>query len=251
MFLAITVGNSSIALGSFHHGELTAVQRAPASPDNGPGEQLGGWLDRLSEAPETVLLAGVVPDLVTAWEAHVRQRWSVPVAVARRDFAVPLEVLYEPPEACGVDRLLAALAARERYGAPVLVADLGTATTLNVVGSNGAYLGGAILAGLGLMRDALATRTALLPTIDPVAPATIIGRSTNECLQVGLVAGHAAALAGLARQMRLELNAPDAPLIATGGWSQRVADAAPGLFTAVEPELVLYGLAICHEGVRT
>jgi type III pantothenate kinase len=158
-----------------------------------------------------------------------------------------MAVHYDPPASLGVDRLLAAIGAADRHGMPVLIADCGTATTLDAVDPDGAFVGGAILCGLATQRDALAERTALLPPVELEPPPAVLGQNTAACLQVGLVLGHAGAIAWLSKRMRMALAAPWAPLIGTGGLAPVLAEAVPDLFSAVEPDLVLDGLRLTYE----
>lgn len=131
----------------------------------------------------------------------------------------PLPIRYETPESLGADRVANALAALALYGAPVVIADCGTATTLTLVDASGALAGGAIAPGLGTCIAAVRTHTPHLPEFPVAWPESPLGRTTVESLQVGLLRGHAALIRELAAGM-----APGARLVLTGGWSPLLAE---------------------------
>ncbi len=240
MMLTLDIGNSNVKAGRFDGHELRRRWTVPVTDP--PAERLAEWL---ADGPvERLVAATVVPGLADGWLAAARSVGLELELIGPGAELMP--VCYQPPESLGIDRLLAALAARERYGAPVLVADLGTATSLDAVDAEGAFRGGAILCGLGTARDALAAAAAQLPPARLEPPAGALGRCTGEALDVGLLVGHLEAIAGLARRMRAELGA-EAPLVGTGGWAELVARAEPGLFGWVEPDLVLHGLRLAAE----
>ena len=241
MLLALEIGNTTVAAALWADGAIAATWRGATQDPDAP-VALAAWV-AAHEPPVALVAASVVPAAAARWRGALglREHW------VGNDLDPPIERVYQPREALGSDRLLAALAARERWGAPVLVADCGTASTLDAVDARGVFVGGAILCGLETMRDALAARAAQLPPVPLAAPARALGTSTVECLQVGLVRGHAGSLAALADALRAELDAPTAPLIGTGGLSLLLAEAAPGLFAALAPHLVLEGLALTYE----
>ena len=159
------------------------------------------------------------------------------------------------PQEVGADRLVNALAAGRIYGTPAVVIDFGTATTLDCVAADGAYVGGAIAPGLELGLEALASRTAKLPRIELRAPDRAIGRDTVSAMQSGTVFGYQALTTGLLARVRGELAelsgvAPaDVRAILTGGLSAAPwAQALPGV-DAIDPDLTLKGLAILHAEV--
>ena len=139
------------------------------------------------------------------------------------------------------DRLLAAWTARELFGAPVIVVDIGTATTIDVVDDEGAFAGGAIMPGPELAIRSLARDTALLPRVAARVPDRAIGRDTVEAIQSGVVLGHLAAIQDLVSRMTDELGGDTPPtVVLTGGGA---ADLGPiGGVDLVEPDLLLLGL---------
>jgi type III pantothenate kinase len=133
-----------------------------------------------------------------------------------------LPILYENPHEVGADRIVNAVAAVHRFGAPVIVLDFGTATTFDVVSPKGEYLGGVIAPGLGISAEALFTRAARLMRVDVKKPARIIGKNTEESVQSGLFHGYVSLVEGVVRRLRTELGM-DAPVVATGGLAGRIS----------------------------
>jgi type III pantothenate kinase len=153
---------------------------------------------------------------------------------------------YPHPETIGADRLANAVAGWERYHAPVIVADFGTALTFDVITGDGRYIGGVIAPGLPLMTDYLAERTALLPHIELGGRYHAVGRSTREAMQIGAIVGYRGMVREIFDHVKAGLNDPGVRLCATGGYAAR---AVSGLKVPVEvlPKLTLDGLVLMHE----
>ena len=168
---------------------------------------------------------------------------------------MPLAIRVDRPAEVGADRLVNALAAARLHGTPAVVVDFGTATTLDCVAADGAYVGGAIAPGLELGLEALAARTAKLPRIELRAPDRAIGRDTVTAMQSGTIFGYQALAAGLLARVRRELAdangvAPaDVRAILTGGLSAAPWARALDGIDAIDPDLTLKGLAILHAEV--
>jgi type III pantothenate kinase len=259
MLLALDVGNSNITAGLFRNGSLVATRRAATALRATPDEielVLAGLLSLDDVAIvdlDSIVLASVVPMITSALEV-VAERHSRPLLIASAG-TLPLAVRVDRPSEVGADRLVNALAAARLYGTPAIVADFGTATTLDCVAADGAYVGGAIAPGLELGLEALAARTAKLPRVELRAPDRAIGRDTVTAIQSGTVLGYQALASGLIERVRAELaesnGVPpsDIRTIATGGLSR-----APWVWgvrgiDAIDPELTLKGLAILHAEV--
>lgn len=259
MLLALDIGNTNITLGLFRAGALLGTRRAGTNPRTTPDELellLGGLLQleglTLADVGE-ISLASVVPTLTAAVEA-VAERRGLGLVVASAG-SVPIAVRVERPDEVGADRLVNVLAAARLYGTPAVVVDLGTATTLECVASDGAYVGGAIAPGLELGMEALAARTAKLPRIELRAPDRAIGRTTVQAMQSGTVFGYRALVAGLLDRVQAELaelsgvEPSGVRTVLTGGLSAAPwARGLPGIDT-IDPELTLKGLAILHAEV--
>jgi type III pantothenate kinase len=150
---------------------------------------------------------------------------------------------YPKPDTIGPDRLANAVAARHRFGAPVVVLDFGTAVTFDVVNRAGNYAGGIIAPGLAAMTDYLHEKTALLPRIKIHEIKTSIGKSTEEAMLVGAVHGYRGLVRELIGELRRELKVKRLPVVATGGYAKLIASKLPEI-TAVEPNLTLEGLRL-------
>jgi len=259
MLLALDVGNSNITAGLFRAGALVATRRAATRPRATPDEielVLNGLLslDDLAIVDlDSMVLASVVPSITSALEV-VAERHGRPLLTATAG-TVPMAIRVDRPGEVGADRLVNALAAARLYGTPAVVVDFGTATTLDCVASDGAYVGGAIAPGLELGLDALATRTARLPRVELRTPERAIARDTVSAIQAGTVLGYQALAGGLLERVRSELaEANGLPAgavhaIATGGLSRAAwLRTVPG-FDTIDPDLTLKGLAILHAEV--
>ncbi len=259
MLLAIDIGNTNITIGLLRGGVLVATRRA-ATPTRATADELELLVDgllRLDDASLADVAAITCASVVPALTAHIetiagRRERALTVATAG---TVPLAIRDERPSEVGADRLVNALAAARLYGTPAVIVDFGTATTLDCVAADGAYVGGAIAPGLELGLEALAARTAKLPRIELRAPDRAIGRDTVSAMQAGTIFGYQALTTGLLGRVRRELAdlagvAPgDVRAILTGGLSAAPWAAALDGIDAIDPELTLKGLAILHAEV--
>jgi type III pantothenate kinase len=259
MLLAVDIGNTNVTLGLVDGGSIVATRRAGtdrAATADELERDLEGLLAldgcRLADVG-AMAVASVVPALTMAIET-VAARRHVPVLVAGHG-SVPIAVRVDRPGEVGADRIVNALAAARLYGTPAVVVDFGTATTLDCVGTDGAYVGGAIAPGLELGLEALAARTAKLPRIELSTPGRAIGRDTVSAMRSGTIFGYQSLASGLLARVRAELAeasgvAPgDVRAILTGGLS--AAPCATGVegVDVIDPELALKGLAIIHAEV--
>ena len=150
---------------------------------------------------------------------------------------------YPKPDSIGPDRLANAVAARNRFGAPVVVVDFGTAVTFDVVDARGNYVGGIIAPGLAAMTDYLHEKTALLPKIEMREIKSAIGKSTEQAMLAGAVHGYRGLVRELIGELKHELRARKLPVVATGGYARLIAAKLPEI-SAVAPDLTLEGLRL-------
>jgi type III pantothenate kinase len=259
MLLALDVGNTNVSIGLFRAGAMLATRRAATNSRATTDEfelLLDGLLrlDGIAMADlDAIAMASVVPAVSGAVES-IAERRGCPLVVATAGI-VPLAVRVDRPGDVGADRLVNALAAARLYGTPAVVVDFGTATTLDCVALDGAYVGGAIAPGLELGLEALAARTAKLPRIELRAPDRAIGRDTIGAMQAGTIFGYQALAAGLLARVRRELADLESVepaavhAILTGGLSAAPWAAALEGIDAIDPDLTLKGLAILHAEV--
>ena len=259
MLLAIDIGNTNVTVGLFRAGALLATRRA-ATNARATADEVELLLDGLLRLDgialadlDAIALASVVPALTGAVET-IAERRARPLLVAAAG-TVPLAIRVDRPGEVGADRLVNALAAARLHGTPAVVVDFGTATTLDCIAADGAYVGGAIAPGLELGLEALAARTAKLPRIELRAPDRAIGRDTISAMQAGTIFGYQALAAGLLARVRRELAdangvAPsDVKAILTGGLSAAPWARALEGIDVIDPDLTLKGLAILHAEV--
>jgi type III pantothenate kinase len=244
MLLAVDVGNTQTVFGLYDGAELGERWRI-ATEAQRTGDELGALLDDFLDfdALDGICLSSTVPRLVREYE-HVGQRWAkVPLLVIAPGVKLGIEIRHDAPREVGPDRLVNAVAAKEKYGAPAIVADFGTSTNFDVVSPDGAYVGGVLAPGVEVSMDALFARAARLQKVDFVAPPAAIGKTTATALQSGLVYGFAGQVDGIVDAIRAELGAADTPVIATGGLADLIAPHSRTI-REVDPFLTLDGLRI-------
>jgi type III pantothenate kinase len=160
-----------------------------------------------------------------------------------------LPILYEPASDVGADRIVDAVAAVSKYGAPCIVVDFGTATTFNAINARGEYLGGVITPGIMISTEALFMRAAKLPRVDIRRPKRVIGSSTTAAMQSGLYYGYAGLVDGVLQRMTAEMGTPKPTIIATGGLASLIATASE-VIELVDDTLTLEGLRLVYEKTR-
>jgi len=246
MLLAVDVGNTQTVLGLYADGRLTEHRRL-ATDRTRTGDELGVLLGGLLdlEAVDGICLSSTVPTLIREWE-RLAERWAeAPILVVGPGVKTGIPIRYDDPREVGPDRIVNSVAARERYGAPVIVVDFGTSTNFDVVSPAGEYVGGVLAPGIETSMEALFARAARLVTIDYVEPASVIGKTTVGGLQSGVVYGFAGQVDGIVAAIRGELGV-DARVIATGGLAELVAPHSTTI-EAVDAHLTLDGLRLVWE----
>jgi type III pantothenate kinase len=246
LLLAVDVGNTQTALGLYDGERLLDHWRA-ATEARRTGDELGimlgGFLDL--GAVEGICLSSSVPALTSAYE-EVAERWArVPILVVGPGVRTGIEIRYDDPREVGPDRIVNAVAASAKYGAPCIVVDFGTSTNFDVVSAAGEFVGGVLAPGIEISMDALFQRAARLPKVDFSDPPAVIGKTTVSALQSGLVYGFAGQVDGIVQAIRGELGA-EAPVVATGGLADLIAPHARTV-GKVDPYLTLDGLRIVWE----
>ena len=252
MLLAIDIGNTHTVIGVYAGESLTAMWRI-ATSRTATADELRVTLSSLFslgdlgfEAVRAGAVASVVPSLTRAWvEAVERVTGSVPLVCSAATAGDLFDADYPRPTEIGADRVADGVAARARYGAPVVVVDVGTATNIEVIDREGRFRGGVIAPGVQTSANALFSHGARLPVIDLVVPPAVIGTSTVEAIQSGIMYGEADRVDGLVRRIFAQLGY-EAPVIATGGLAPVVAPHSATI-TEVNSELTLEGLRLIAE----
>jgi type III pantothenate kinase len=247
--LAVDAGNTQTVFGLYRDAELLEHWRV-ATETQRTGDELGALIGRFIdlEHVDGVSLSSTVPALVREYEGFA-QRWAkAPILVVGPGVRTGIPIKHDAPREIGPDRLMNAVAAKERYGAPCIVVDFGTSTNFDVVSPEGEYVGGVLAPGIEVSMEALFQRAARLVKIDFVEPPAAIGKTTATALQSGVVYGFAGQVDGIVAAVRAELGV-DAQVVATGGLADLIAPHSQTI-GRIDPMLTLEGLRIVWERNR-
>jgi len=253
MLLAIDAGNTNIVFALVDGGKIRARWRI-ATDARRTADEYAVWLHQLLElegygrdAVDAVIIATVVPRALHNLEVLAGKYFGVEPLIAGQGAAAwPIELDVDEPQNVGADRALNVIAAHAKYPGDLIVIDFGTATTFDLVGATGAYKGGIIAPGINLSLDALVSAAAKLPRIAIEAPAdaTVIGRTTESQMLIGIYWGYVAMIEGLTERMKREFGAP-VQVITTGGLAS-LFDRHTDAFDAIEPDLTIQGLSLLY-----
>jgi len=254
MILAVDVGNTNLVFALVDAGEIKARWRIATDPRR-TADQYSVWLHQLLELEgfsrdqvDGVIIGTVVPralhNLQVLSEKYFRK---TPLVAGQGAAEWPLQLDVDEPQNVGADRALNAIAAHAKYPGELLVIDFGTATTFDVIGPTGAYSGGIIAPGINLSLDALVSAAAKLPRIAIEAPRSdsVIGRTTQSQMLIGIYWGYVAMLEGLTQRIKAERGQP-LTVIATGGLAT-LFDKHTKVFDAIEPDLTIQGLSLLYD----
>jgi len=253
MLLAIDAGNTNLVFALVEDGVIRARWRIATDPRR-TADQYAVWLHQLLELEgftradvDAVIIGTVVPRALHNLEVLATKYFGVDPLIAGQgeaEFGIELDVV--EPRSVGADRALNAIAAHALYEGDLIVVDFGTATTFDMVDYRGAYKGGIIAPGINLSLDALVNAAAKLPRIAIEAPEhrSVIGRTTEDQMHIGIFWGYVAMMEGLTQRMKAEIGRP-AKVIATGGLAI-LFDQHSEMFDAIEPDLTIQGLAMLY-----
>jgi type III pantothenate kinase len=249
MLLAIDIGNTNIVIGFLEGREARRVFRLQTVASRTEDEFVIALAQVLSLAPgaafDGAIVSSVVPPLTAAARNAVRRVAGLDAFVVGAGMRTGLPLRIDDPASLGADLVATGAAAAELYEPPVIVVDMGTATTIGVLDKDRNYIGGAIFPGLALSMDALSRGTSQLPRVPLEAPPRAICANTVDCMKSGAVFGTAAMIDGMAARFEEQLGMP-CRVVVTGGLSRVVAPHCRHPVTYNE-DLLLQGLAILHE----
>jgi type III pantothenate kinase len=258
MLLAIDAGNTNVVFALVDGREIKTRWRIATDPRR-TGDEYAVWLHQLlelegySKADVTAAIIGtVVPRATHNLEVLASKYFGVEALIAGEGKAAwPIALDVDEPQNVGADRALNAIAVHDKCPGDVIVIDFGTATTFDIIDYNGAYKGGIIAPGINLSLDALVNAAAKLPRIAIEVPEddSVIGRTTDSQMLIGIYWGYVAMMEGLVARLKSEIGRP-VRVIATGGLAT-LFDKQTDLFDAVEPDLTIQGLSLLHQKVAS
>jgi len=251
MLLAIDSGNTNIVFAVYDGDQVRGEWRASTDAER-TADELGVWLTQLLSIEgmsrtdiKAAIIASVVPAMVFGLKTLCRRYFKCePLVVGDEGVDLGIKVLLDRPEEVGADRLVNAVAAHQCYPGPLIVIDFGTATTFDVVDSDGNYCGGAIAPGINLSLQALHMAAAKLPRVAIGRPRQVIGKATVPAMQSGIFWGYVGLIEGLVKRIKDEIGS-DMLVVATGGLAPLFHEATPAI-ERLDPDLTLRGLLIIH-----
>ena len=254
MLLAIDVGNTNTVFGIYRDKELIGSFRLSTTAER-TSDEIGMQIHmyytflglQISDI-KAVIVASVVPPVMYTLINAIRKYVGVRPLVVGKDVDTGLKNCYDNPKEVGIDRLVNAVSAVEKYGSPLIIIDIGTATTFDVIDAEGAYRGGAIFPGIKVAMEALFQKASKLPRVDIVRPEKAIGTNTVMSMQSGAVRGYAGAIQGIVREMMEEIGGT-CRVVATGGMGRMMAEYCDTI-TDVDANLTLTGLRMIYEANR-
>jgi len=233
MLIVIDIGNTNTVCGLYQypqtsHSTLVATFRFETSRQKTTDEyivliqQLLALHQQSTCKIQHAIIASVVPPLTPVFAQVCAQSFLTQALIVDHELCADMPILCDQPKEVGADRIVNAIAAFSLYQQSVIVVDLGTATTFDVISQYGEYLGGAIVPGIGISLDALFSRTSKLPRIDFARPSSVIGKNTTNAIQAGLFYGYVGLIDSLVLKIQQELG-QKTRVIATGGLARLVA----------------------------
>ena len=257
MLLTIDIGNTNMVFGIYKGEEMLGSFRLSTN-STATSDELGilavSYFERFGYRTEDLkacIIGSVVPQVMYSVTSAIIKYFGVEPLVVGTDVDTGLKFAprcYETGR-LGADRAFNCISATQKYGAPFVILDFGTATTIDAVGPDGVYMGGTIGPGLQVSLDALVSRTAMLPRVELQMPQTVLGRNTEEQIQAGVVAGYVGNMEYLIRQVMEEMDCEGIKVIATGGLSRMIAQQTDRI-NIVDPMLTMDGLRMIFDANR-
>ena len=251
MLLVVDVGNTQTHFGTFRGEDLIEHWRF-ATVRSSTADELGAALRNLLELRGLTfsdltasIVSSTVPALEPEWTEMAERYLHHEMLVVGQGLKTGMAIRYDNPREIGADRLVNAVALRERFRGAAVCVDFGTATTFDVVSAEGEYVGGALMTGIEISLDALTERGARLPKVELAPPKTVIGKNTIDAIRSGVVFGYAGAVDAILRRIYDELGRK-VPVIATGGLGKLVVPFTEEI-EDVDDLLTLTGLRLLYE----
>ena len=251
MLLVFDIGNSNIVLGTYEGKKLLRHWRISTDRQK-TGDEYGMLINnlfrfqgiRMSDVT-AIIISSVVPPLVVPLAKMCERYFRLRPLIVGPGIKTGIKLKYENPREIGADRIVNSVGAYEQFGGPLIVVDIGTATTFDIVAGNGDYLGGVIAPGIGISSEALFQRAAQLPRVALVTPRTIICRNTVTAMQAGVIFGFVGQIDEIVRRIKAEMR-EDMRVIATGGLAKMISRESKTI-DKVDNFLTLTGLRVLYE----
>lgn len=240
--LVIDIGNTSTSIGYYRNGTVSEVGRCKS--------HFQGLEEVLSlitvKSVASVVVASVVPPVNERWTRAVLEAGLPAPLFVSHELELGVSVDYPLPQNIGADRLANAAAAAKLLGTPSVVCDFGTALTFDVIDATRGYVGGIICPGLPLMFDYLAEKTALLPHVEPSKTTAVVGRNTEQAMQIGARLGYRGMVREILQALEKDFKVETLPVCCTGGYAGWIFEEWDVVAT-IDPDLTLKGLGIIGE----
>ena len=255
MLFVVDIGNTDITLGVFEGEDIRATWRLTTGIHRLVDEYAALLLNLLHHRKiETtdikhVVMCSVVPPLTAIFEQLFQRYFGISSLIIGAGVKTGVRIRMDNPREVGADRIVNAAAAHHLYGGPVIIADLGTATTFDTVSREGDYLGGAIAPGIGTAAEALFMRAAKLPRVELIPPKRVIGTDSITAMQSGIIFGYVGLVESLVARIQHELG-EKALVVATGGFAEMIAGQTK-IIDTVNPDLTLIGLKLIQHMNQT
>ncbi len=246
--IVIDVGNTSTSMGRWENGEVSCITAINGGIKD-PAAVEAALVAADAASADSAMIASVVPAVNQTWVWLMKRLFNLDLEILTYRTPMPVGIDYPKPEQIGADRLADAAGAYVRHGAPVIVADFGTALTFDIVDLDGNYIGGVIAPGLPLMTNYLHEKTAQLPLVDLRGEFPARGDSTENAMKIGAKLGHRGMVREIAEYIK-EFTGSGTVLCATGGYAEWALEGL-AMECIIEPDLTLFGLGIIHDFVAS
>lgn len=251
MLLAIDCGNTNTVFSIWDGEQFLATWRCSTEHQR-TADQYFVWLSTLMQMQKIeveitdVIISSTVPRVVFNLRVFADRYFNTrPIVVGKPECKLPVQVRVDAGTAVGPDRLVNTVAGHSLYGGDLIIVDFGTATTFDVVATDGAYIGGVIAPGVNLSLEALHQAAAALPHVDVTKPSKVIGTNTVACMQSGVFWGYVGLVNGICEQIKAERDR-DMKVISTGGLAP-LFQQGHALFDHFEDDLTMHGLTVIHK----
>jgi len=243
--IVIDVGNTSTGIALYDNGKISRVSHVKGGVRKQPELCAEAVRKAARGMVNGAVLGSVVPSVNLAWKRLIKRELGCDLLIVKAGIKMDVIVDYPEPATIGADRLADAVGGVRRYGAPLIVADFGTALTFDVITREKRYIGGVITPGLPLMSDYLFERTALLPRVEFTGECPRVGRSTQQAMRIGAQIGYRGMVREIVAYLKKSVG-QKFKLVATGGYARWALEGS-GMDFVIDPDLTLFGLGCIWE----